>query len=105
MLAIIRRTIGTILCFPVPLFAVVALALWDESRQEFGMLIAIVRRVTGELGISADVELKILGPAIAIATFVFIWFLAGKRTRRATWMIVGLNSFAIIFVGLVVIGQ
>ena len=62
MLAMIRRTSGTILCFlygfAVPLFAVVALALWDESRQEFGMLIAIVRRVTGELGISADVELK-----------------------------------------------
>ncbi len=104
-----RCVVGTILCllygFTVPMLAVVAWALWREHRQEFEKLEVIVRRLTDELRLPVDVELMILGPIAAAVTFIIIWFLAGKRTRRATCMIVGLNTFAVIFVGLVVIGQ
>jgi len=104
----IRRAVGTLLCFlygfAVPLLAVVGLTLWRENRQELRKIEAIARRVTDDIGVPANVELTIVAPVVAVATFIIIWFLAGKRTRRATSMIVGLNCFAAILVGLVVIG-
>ncbi|MFY0612219.1 MAG: hypothetical protein JXQ99_11875 [Hyphomicrobiaceae bacterium] len=105
----IRCAVGTILCFlygfAVPMLAVVAFALWREDRQELGKVKAMVQQATQELGLSANLDLSIVAPAVAVATFIMIWLLAGKKTRRATWMIVGLNLFAAVFVGLVVIGQ
>ena len=35
---------------------------------------------------------------------LLIWFIAGRRTQRVTWFLTGLNLFAVLFVGLVVIG-
>lgn len=104
-----RRAIGSLLCllygFTVPMLAVVTWTLWSEHRKEFEKLESMVRRMAQELGLPVDVQLAILGPIVAAAAFIIILFLAGKRTRRATWMIVGLNTFAVIFVGLVIIGQ
>lgn len=108
-MAMIRRTIGTILCFlygfAVPLFAVVTFALWTESRQELEVLKATAQQATERLGVPPELELEVIVPVIAVATLIFVWILAGRKTRRATWMIAGLNAFAIIFVGLIVIGQ
>ncbi|MGI9476661.1 MAG: hypothetical protein ACR2PI_08140 [Hyphomicrobiaceae bacterium] len=105
----LRRAIGSLLCllygFAVPMLAVLTWTLWSEHRTDFEKIDSMVRRMGQELGLSVDVRLTILGPIAAAAAFVIIWFLAGKRTRRATWMIVGLNAFAVAFVGLVIIGQ
>ena len=105
----IRRAFGTILCFlygfTVPLAAVAAFALWREDRQRLGRIEDTALRLAREWGLPAEIELNVLAPAAAIAAFIVIWILAGKRTRRATWMIVGFNSFAVVLVALVVFGQ
>lgn len=105
----IRRGFGTILCFlygfVVPLVAVVTFALWREDRQQLGQIEDTVLRLAREWGVPAEIELKILAPAAAIVVFVVIWFFSGKGTRRATWMIAGLNSFALVLVALVLFGQ
>ncbi len=105
----VRRAFGTILCFlygfAVPLIAVVTFALWREDRQQLGQLEDGVLRIIRDWGLPADVELKFLAPAIAVAVFIVIWILAGRGTRRFSSMIIGLNSFAVVFVALVVFGQ
>ena len=105
----IRRAFGTMLCFlygfTVPLIGVVSFALWREDRQQLGRIEDTVLRVARDWGIPAEIELRVLVPAAAVAAFVVIWILAGRRTRRAIWMIVGLNSFAAVLVALVVFGQ
>ena len=105
----VRRAFGTILCFlygfAVPLIAVVTFALWREDRQQLGQLEDGVLRIIRDWGLPADVELKFLAPAIAVAVLIVFWILAGRGTRRLSAMIIGLNSFAVVFVALVVFGQ
>lgn len=103
-----RRFIGTLLClaygFALPLFAVVAWTLWHEQRQEFDRVEALIRRLALDAGLPPNVEPAVLVPAAALVALIVIWILAGRRTRRATWIIVGLNAFAVAFVALVLIG-
>lgn len=104
-----RRAIGTILClvygFTVPMLAVTAWIVWREHKEQFEAFQTNLRRETEAVGIPVGVDLMVLGPVAAAAAFLIVWFLAGPRTERYKFMLIGFYAFATVFLGLVLIGQ
>lgn len=103
-----RRFVGSALClvygFALPVIAVFGWTLWLEHRGEYNRLIALLTAKAEELGLPPDLSVPVLAPAAVLVPLLLIWFIAGRRTQRVTWFLTGLNLFAVLFVGLVVIG-